>query len=103
MFKSQLKHHLNTVTNEFCDEDVLNYLDRNNIATARLGTLEEDLGLHGNQYNTVISPSPLLVENSRILIQLRSVLCRIYSDSSSDQHDFEQDEAIVIPGKFRRC
>lgn len=36
-------------------EDVLNYLDRNNIATARLGTLEQDLGLHGNQYNTIIS------------------------------------------------
>jgi MFS family permease len=35
--------------------DVLNYLDRNNIATARLGTLEKDLGLVGTQYNTVIS------------------------------------------------
>ncbi|KAJ6005846.1 hypothetical protein N7451_003790 [Penicillium sp. IBT 35674x] len=34
---------------------VLNYLDRNNIATARLGNLEQDLGLHGNQYNTTIS------------------------------------------------
>jgi hypothetical protein len=34
---------------------VLNYLDRNNIATARLGTLEKDLGLHGKQYNTIIS------------------------------------------------
>jgi hypothetical protein len=34
---------------------VLNYLDRNNIATARLGTLEKDLGLVGTQYNTVIS------------------------------------------------
>ncbi|KAJ5261214.1 hypothetical protein N7478_011809 [Penicillium angulare] len=84
-------------TNEFCDGDVLNYLDRNNIATARLGSLEEDLGLYGNQYNTVISQFPLLVENSRILIQLRSVLCRIYSDSSSDQYDFEQDAAIIIP------
>lgn len=37
------------------DKDVLKYLDRNNIATARLGTLEKDLGLHGNQYNTIIS------------------------------------------------
>ncbi|KAJ5098387.1 hypothetical protein N7532_005388 [Penicillium argentinense] len=34
---------------------ILNYLDRNNIATARLGTLEKDLSLHGNQYNTIIS------------------------------------------------
>ncbi|KAJ5945859.1 hypothetical protein N7454_002698 [Penicillium verhagenii] len=36
---------------------VLNFLDRNNIATARLGSLEHDLGLHGNQYNTIISES----------------------------------------------
>lgn len=35
--------------------DVLNYLDRNNIAIARLGTFEEDIGLHSNQYNTIIS------------------------------------------------
>lgn len=34
---------------------IMNYLDRNNIASARLGGLEEDLGLHGNQYQTSIS------------------------------------------------
>lgn len=34
---------------------ILNYLDRNNIASARLGGLEEDLKLHGNQYQTCIS------------------------------------------------
>ncbi|KAH6895908.1 major facilitator superfamily domain-containing protein [Thelonectria olida] len=34
---------------------VLNYLDRNNIATARLGSFEEDIGLVGTQYNTIIS------------------------------------------------
>ncbi|KAH0334546.1 MFS general substrate transporter, partial [Aureobasidium melanogenum] len=34
---------------------VLNYLDRNNIAVARLGSFEKDLGLHGTQYNTIIS------------------------------------------------
>ncbi|CCH43992.1 putative transporter [Wickerhamomyces ciferrii] len=34
---------------------ILNYLDRNNIASARLGGLEEDLGLKGNQYQTCIS------------------------------------------------
>ncbi|KIL83760.1 hypothetical protein FAVG1_13036 [Fusarium avenaceum] len=34
---------------------ILNYLDRNNIATARLGNFEEDIGLVGQQYNTVIS------------------------------------------------
>lgn len=34
---------------------ILNYLDRNNIAAARLGGLEEDLGLVGSQYQTCIS------------------------------------------------
>lgn len=34
---------------------ILNYLDRNNIASARLGGLEDDLGLKGNQYETCIS------------------------------------------------
>lgn len=34
---------------------ILNYLDRNNIASARLGGLEEDLGLKGAQYQTCIS------------------------------------------------
>lgn len=34
---------------------ILNYLDRNNIASARLGGLEEDLNLEGAQYQTCIS------------------------------------------------
>ncbi|KAH7042650.1 vitamin H transporter [Macrophomina phaseolina] len=33
----------------------LNYLDRNAIAQARLDDLEDDLDLHGSQYNTAIS------------------------------------------------
>ena len=31
---------------------ILNYLDRNNIASARLAGLEDELKLHGSQYNT---------------------------------------------------
>lgn len=34
---------------------ILNYLDRNNIASARLGGLEDDLNLQGNQYQTCVS------------------------------------------------
>ncbi|KAJ5167502.1 uncharacterized protein N7482_006283 [Penicillium canariense] len=34
---------------------ILNYLDRNNIAAARLAGLEKDLGLVGNQYLTCVS------------------------------------------------
>ncbi|KAI1063874.1 hypothetical protein LB506_005699 [Fusarium annulatum] len=32
-----------------------NYLDRNNIAQARLSTFEQDLGLEGNQFNVAVS------------------------------------------------
>ncbi|KAL2784945.1 major facilitator superfamily domain-containing protein [Aspergillus keveii] len=34
---------------------LFNYLDRNNIAQAKLNSFEEDLNLHGSQYNTAIS------------------------------------------------
>ncbi|CAL5867039.1 uncharacterized protein PFLUO_LOCUS1251 [Penicillium psychrofluorescens] len=34
---------------------ILNYLDRNNIAAARLAGLPQDLNLHGNQYATCLS------------------------------------------------
>ncbi|GAB7353842.1 hypothetical protein MBLNU459_g4208t1 [Dothideomycetes sp. NU459] len=34
---------------------ILNYIDRNNIASARLGGLEKDLGLVGSQYQTCVS------------------------------------------------
>lgn len=34
---------------------ILNYLDRNNIATARLGSLEKDLNMSSTQYQTAVS------------------------------------------------
>lgn len=34
---------------------ILNYLDRNNIAAARLAGLEKDLNLHGSQYQLSVS------------------------------------------------
>jgi hypothetical protein len=34
---------------------IMNYLDRNNIAAARLGTLQEDLGIDNTQYATCLS------------------------------------------------
>jgi sugar phosphate permease len=33
----------------------LNYIDRNTLAQARLNGLEDDLGMHGTQFNTAIS------------------------------------------------
>jgi hypothetical protein len=39
---------------------ILNYLDRNNIAAARLAGLEKDLKLHGNQFQ--VSRSSLKVK-----------------------------------------
>ncbi|PQE06795.1 MFS transporter protein [Rutstroemia sp. NJR-2017a BBW] len=40
---------------------IMNYLDRNNIAAARLAGLEEDLNLHGNQFQGWKVPSNLLL------------------------------------------
>jgi len=34
---------------------IMNYLDRNNIAAARLGGLQEDLGIDDTQYATCLS------------------------------------------------
>lgn len=34
---------------------LFNYLDRNNIAQARLSSFEKDLGLKGNQFNVAVS------------------------------------------------
>lgn len=33
----------------------LNYVDRNTIAQARLNDMEDDLGMHGTQFNTTVS------------------------------------------------
>lgn len=33
----------------------LNYVDRNTLAQARLNGLEDELGMHGSQFNTTIS------------------------------------------------
>ncbi|KAF2466297.1 uncharacterized protein BDR25DRAFT_377389 [Lindgomyces ingoldianus] len=34
---------------------LFNYLDRNNIAQAKLNTFEKDLGLEGSEFNTAVS------------------------------------------------
>jgi hypothetical protein len=43
---------------------LLNYLDRSNLAQARLGTLEKDLGMKGTDFN--LATSILFVVCSRI-------------------------------------
>lgn len=64
----------------------LNYLDRNAIASARLDNLEEDLGLHGSQYNTCISilfvgyllmqlPSNMLMASNRVRPSVYMGIC----------------------------
>lgn len=54
--------------------DVLNYLDRNNIAAARLGSLEKDTHLVGTQYNTIIvSLGHSIVMKYRLIVDVQSV------------------------------
>lgn len=66
--------------------DVLNYLDRNNIAVARLGSFERDLGLHGTQYNTIISiffvgyiltqvPTNMILDKVKPSVFLPAIMC----------------------------
>lgn len=66
--------------------DVLNYLDRNNIAVARLGSFEKDLGLHGTQYNTIISiffvgyiltqvPTNMILDKVKPSVFLPAIMC----------------------------
>ncbi|KIW08190.1 uncharacterized protein PV09_01121 [Verruconis gallopava] len=45
-----------------------NYLDRNNIAQAKLGNLDKDLGLKGNQFNVAVS----ILNVGYVLMQLPS-------------------------------
>lgn len=81
---------------------VLNYLDRNNIATARLGTLEEDIGLAGTQYNTIISiffvgyiltqiPTNMILDKVRPSLFLPAVMCAwgAVSTCTAAVHNYE--------------
>ncbi|KAI5270644.1 hypothetical protein E4T47_05940 [Aureobasidium subglaciale] len=65
---------------------VLNYLDRNNIAVARLGSFEQDLGLRGTQYNTIISilfvgyiltqmPTNIILDKVKPSVFLPMIMC----------------------------
>ncbi|KAL4863451.1 hypothetical protein BDV12DRAFT_206453 [Aspergillus spectabilis] len=64
----------------------LNYVDRNAIASARLNGLEDDLGLHGTQYNTCISilfvgyllmqiPSNMLMSSGKVRPSIYMSVC----------------------------
>ncbi|KAJ0321319.1 hypothetical protein Brms1b_002676 [Colletotrichum noveboracense] len=52
---------------------LFNYLDRNNIAQARLSTFEKDLGLTGNQFNVAVS----ILNIGYMLMQLPSFAAAI--------------------------
>ncbi|KAF7593586.1 hypothetical protein BBP40_011206 [Aspergillus hancockii] len=65
----------------------LNDIDRNAIANARLNNLEDDLGLHGTQYNTCISilfvgyllmqiPSNMLMSSKKVRPSIYMSVCR---------------------------
>ncbi|KAF3398002.1 hypothetical protein F1880_006439 [Penicillium rolfsii] len=81
---------------------ILNYLDRNNIAAARLAGLEKDLGLVGNQYLTCVSilfvgyllmqiPSNLLLNKfgkPAIYLPTAMILWGIISTATAAAHNF---------------
>ncbi|KAH8708571.1 major facilitator superfamily domain-containing protein [Phaeosphaeriaceae sp. PMI808] len=53
--EKKLKRKLDLKCSYFVLIYIMNYLDRNNIAAARLGGLEEDLGINPTQYATCLS------------------------------------------------
>lgn len=53
--EKSLKRKLDLRCSLFVVIYIMNYLDRNNIAAARLGGLQEDLGLSDTQYSTCLS------------------------------------------------
>ncbi|KIJ70004.1 hypothetical protein HYDPIDRAFT_104677 [Hydnomerulius pinastri MD-312] len=63
---------------------IMNYLDRYNAAAARLQGLEEDLGMSGREFNTLIS----ILYVGYVLMQVPSYVCLL--------RDFERTR--VYPG-----
>jgi hypothetical protein len=53
--EKSLKRKLDARCSLFVLIYIMNYLDRNNIAAARLGGLQEDLGIDNTQYATCLS------------------------------------------------
>jgi hypothetical protein len=53
--EKSLKRKLDARCSLFVLIYIMNYLDRNNIAAARLGGLQEDLGIDDTQYATCLS------------------------------------------------
>jgi hypothetical protein len=53
--EKSLKRKLDARCSLFVIIYIMNYLDRNNIAAARLGGLQEDLGINNTQYSTCLS------------------------------------------------
>ena len=53
--EKSLKRKLDARCSLFVLIYIMNYLDRNNIAAARLGGLQEDLGINDTQYSTCLS------------------------------------------------
>lgn len=64
--EKSLKRKLDARCSLFVLIYIMNYLDRNNIAAARLGGLQEDLGINNTQYATCLS-----IRKSTLFIQLR--------------------------------
>lgn len=81
---------------------LLNFLDRSNLAQARLGTLEEDLGMKGTDFNLATSiffvgyllmqlPSNMLITRLRPSIYLGTACCLwgVVSTCNAAVHDFK--------------
>lgn len=81
---------------------IMNYLDRNNIAAARLGGLQEDLGINNTQYSTCLSilyvgyilmqvPSNIMInriQRPSLYISIAMILWGLISTLSGNTNNF---------------
>lgn len=77
----------------------MNYLDRNAIVNARLNGLNDELGLEGNQYNTLSEFCHLGVNRFHFRlthIYSQHPLCRLLARPNPKQHGSHQNQTVVI-------
>lgn len=97
--EKKLKRKLDARCSLFVLIYIMNYLDRNNIAAARLGGLQEDLGINNTQYATCLS----ILYVGYILVSIASIygnrrlgkVLTCGADASPIQHDHQQDSTSL--------
>lgn len=75
----------------------LNFLDRSNLAQAREGTLERDLGMSGTDFNLATSIFFVRVQSDALRgRELTKATDWLFSHAASEQHAYNKSETLVV-------